>query len=468
MDAELEIAICSMPQRGMEKGCWLGTFDQLAVDGPKVENAEYDDAYVIDMAGTVGVIVGSNPRSVLLAVYRYLRELGCAWVRPGRLGEIIPSAVLGDRQVHVREAASYRHRGVCIEGAVNYDHVADVMEWLPKVGLNGYFNQFGSPFSFYDNWYKHRDNPEIPAEEVTRDEVAGMVRDQMRIVRQDSLMYHAMGHGWICAPYGVDPCGWYEYHGEIPEEMKEALALVDGKRELYRGIPLITNLCYSNPAVREKMAGTVVDYCRDHPDMTHVHVWLGDAMNNQCECEMCRKQRPADHYVELLNLIDQRLQEAGIPARVVFLVYYDLMWKPLRNRLNNPDRFVLVFAPITRTYSSSYEDVTETAEVPPFELNRLRLPSSVAENTAFLHDWQTVFQGDSFIYDYHLWRDYALDAGQAHCAEVLFRDMRYLKSMGLNGMVSCQTQRNFCPSPIAVNMMADALWNRGMRIMTSA
>lgn len=35
-----------------------------------------------------------------------------------------------------------------------------------------------------------------------------------------------------------------------------------------------------------------------------------------------------------------------------------------------------------------------------------------------------------------------------------------MSEAGLNGMVSCQTQRNFCPSPIAVNTMADALWNR--------
>jgi hypothetical protein len=44
------------------------------------------------------------------------------------------------------------------------------------------------------------------------------------------------------------------------------------------------------------------------------------------------------------------------------LVYVDLLWEPLQENIRNPERFILMFAPITRTYSQAFvpgsEDVT--------------------------------------------------------------------------------------------------------------
>ena len=74
---------------------------------------------------------------MLLAVYRFLYELGCRWIRPSRDGEIISSLKLerSKMNVSVNETASYRHRGICIEGQVNYEHVRDMLDWLPKLGM---------------------------------------------------------------------------------------------------------------------------------------------------------------------------------------------------------------------------------------------------------------------------------------------------------------------------------------------
>ena len=82
-------------------------------------DARFDDAISIATEGANGVISGNNPRSVLLAVYRYLHLLGCRWVRPGADGEYIPAVDLAHTNVHVAERPSYRHRGICIEGAVS-------------------------------------------------------------------------------------------------------------------------------------------------------------------------------------------------------------------------------------------------------------------------------------------------------------------------------------------------------------
>jgi len=461
MESGSEIAICAMRTKTNQKGYWLGLCDALGEDQPTVKDPALDDGYCIRTQGAAGIIAGVNERSVLLAVYRYLRELGCAWVRPGDMGEIIPNITVVDQEVNVCEAASYRHRGVCIEGAVNYDHVAEMIKWLPKIGMNGYFNQFWTPFSFYDTWYKHENNPLIQPNPVTRAEVDGFVLDQLQYIRREGLMYHAAGHGWTCAPFGLDSAGWYKYYDALPEGMQELLAMLNGKRALYDDLPLNTNLCYANPVVKDKMVSAITNYCLEHPDVDYLHFWLADAMNNQCECPACRDKRPADHYVDILNLLDERLTEAGVTARIVFLIYFDLMWTPQESKITNPDRFVLMFAPISRTYSSSYADaeIKDTDKVLPFEYNKLKLPRSVGENVAFLREWQKVFQGDSFIYDYHLWRDYALDAGFAQISGVLFKDMRYLHQLGINGMMSCQSQRVFYPSPLPMLLMADALWD---------
>ncbi|RHC44577.1 hypothetical protein DW841_28975 [Hungatella hathewayi] len=51
------------------------------------------DAYAISVTDLGGSIKGSNNRSVLLGAYRYLKELGFAFLRPDREGERIPASV---------------------------------------------------------------------------------------------------------------------------------------------------------------------------------------------------------------------------------------------------------------------------------------------------------------------------------------------------------------------------------------
>ena len=59
----------------------------------------------------------------------------------------------------LRERPAYRHRGVCIEGAVSWEHVRDMVAWLPKLGFNAYFIQFREAYNFFQRWYEHEANP---------------------------------------------------------------------------------------------------------------------------------------------------------------------------------------------------------------------------------------------------------------------------------------------------------------------
>ncbi len=58
-------------------GYVLGLMQDLGLDTSEARDTELDDIIHIDTTDRGGVIAGSNPRSVLLATYRFLQENGC-------------------------------------------------------------------------------------------------------------------------------------------------------------------------------------------------------------------------------------------------------------------------------------------------------------------------------------------------------------------------------------------------------
>jgi hypothetical protein len=451
---------------------WVGVDPALSAFMPQVEDPRQDDAFGIDVQDSNGYITGTNPRSVLIGAYRFLKALGCDWVRPGRAGERIPNKEITGICVQLREAASYRHRGVCIEGADTYDNVLDMVDFLPKIGMNAYFLEFLTPMAFFKRWYGHKSNPYLEAEPIDSHIVTAMVAALEGEMAKRGIIYHKVGHGWTCEPFGIDGSGWNSDRNrvyEMTEQTRSYLAQLDGVRALYHNDPLCTNLCYSNPVVRSTITNAIVSYCKDNPQVNMLHFWLADAGNNHCECDACKAKRPADWYIIMLNELDQALSAAGLDTKVVFLLYMDLLWEPLEESLANPERFILMYAPITRKYGENYSDHTSyDRELSDYTRNSLEMPSSLGENLAYLRQWQTHFKGDSFIYDYHLMWAHLNDPGYEACARNLFEDMRSLREIGLNGMNSCQVQRCFFPSALPMQMMAAVLWDRDCDYETRA
>lgn len=435
---------------------------------PAVSDPQLDDAICIHVKNGCGILTGTNPRSVLIAVYRYLRELGCTFLRPGKDGEIIPSVQPETMPVSICEAASYRHREICIEGADSYEHVADMIDWIPKNAMNGYFTQFREPLEFFRRWYSHSGNPTMPPEAMSDAEISGIFQKIVGEIQKRGLLYHAVGHSWTCEPFGISGNGWSSTSSEVPDTIRPYLAEINGKREYWHGVPLNTNLCYSNPEVRDKITDSMTAYCETHPEIDFLHFWLADGTNNHCECENC-KERPADYYVMMLNEADEKFRAKGIQTKIVFLIYVDLLWAPVQEKIKNPDRFVLMFAPITRTYSKSFtvsEEDVRAQTLPPYQKNHLQMPTSVAANIAHLQSWQKAFgekKMDSFDFDYHFMWDHFRDPGSIVHAKLISDDMRNLKDIGLNGMNSCQCQRAFFPTSLGMITMADTLWKRESR-----
>lgn len=436
---------------------WVG------IDG-SVEASDLDEV-LIDVKDGAGTITGSGSRAVLIAVYRFLFELGCRFLFPGEEGEILPARKFSPESfcVAVRDKASYRHRGMCIEGAVSYEHVYNMINWLPKVGMNGYFMQFRTPSQFFTRFYNTDFHKSLCLEPVTDEDVDHMVVSLEEEIAKRGLDYHATGHGWTCEPFGIHATGWNKYEETLPEETISCLAKINGERKLWGDVALNTNLCYSNPDVRKRMTDAIVEYCKEHSAVNFLHFWLADGMNNHCECEDCISKRPSDYYVMMLNDLDRKLTEAGLQTKIVCLIYVDLMWEPEYEKIASPERFVLMFAPITRTYSNSFTDfdASQEVELSPYVRNKLIMPKTVAENAERLSRWKkNQLSGDSFDFDYHLMWDHYIDPGYYECARILHQDMANLYKLELHGMVSCQVQRAAFPTGLPMYTMASALWNK--------
>ncbi len=420
-----------------------------------------DDVVHIDTDENGGILAGSNSRSVLFSVYRYLRLNGCRWLYPGVDGEHIPVKDVSPQTYH--KMADHRFRGHCNEGAEYQACMLETIDFYAKQEINIYMIEFDNPFFYYNSYYEHKRNLKhrIP-EKVSPQQVMQWKRQCEVEIAKRGLQFHDMGHGWTAEPFGLSSTDGWKANKDAPltDTQRSYLAEINGVRELFRGVALNTNLCMSNPEVRSIMAKSIADYAEKHQNVTYLHVWLADSNSNHCECAECQKMRPSDYYLMIMNELDGLLTEKGLDTRVVFIAYYDTLFAPEKVTIQNPKRFSLLYAPITRTYS---ESITEKSVIPaPGEYirNGWKKPKGAAENLAYLKSWQKDWHGPCFSYEYHFWKHQYMDPGGIYIARRIYDDIRGLKYMGLDGFVEDGSQRSFWPNGLAIYVYAETLLNR--------
>ena len=84
---------------------------------------------------------------------------------------------------------------------------------------------------------------------------------------------------------------------------------------------------------------------------------------------------------------DEELTKEGLDTKIMGLSYVELLWPPIKERLKNPDRFGIMFCPITRSCAVSYkmeDPYNRDLMLPKFERNNIDWAMSAAENFAFL------------------------------------------------------------------------------------
>lgn len=403
-----------------------------------------------------GAITGNRPRALLLTVYEFLRCLGCVFLRPGKGGEVIPKKEFEEVTVFADFTPANRHRGITIEGAVSLENVLNIVDWAAKVGFNSYYIQFRTVYEFFKRWYTHSSNPLIEKETFGGDQSEEYVKKIVAEIKLRDMIYHAVGHGWTSECLGFPSNGWSGSAAELSSEQKEMIAEIGGERKLFKGIPLNTQLCYSEEFVREKLAEEVAVYAENHPETDVIHFWLADDYNNVCECPQCAKKSLSDWYVMILNRIDDKLTERHIDTKICFLVYFELYWAPTTERIVHEDRFIMMFAPLFRSYTTSFGNSRIDKKI-EYKKNKTEYPTNPGAYLNFWQDWKKIFHGDTFDFDYHLMWDINRDFGGETLAKVLFDDVRSLKKFGMNGFMSCQLQRAFYPNGLPFYLLGRAL-----------
>ena len=243
-------------------GFLLGLMSDFGLDTSEADNLELDDILHIDTDEQGGIIAGSNPRSVLLAVYRYLTENGCRWLFPGIDGEFIPVQSIVPITYH--KMADCRYRGQCNEGSESQPIMMEAIDFTPKLGMNVFMIEFDIPKNYYDKYYNHSHNTKnLEPEPINPEIVLQWKRQCEAEIAKRGLQFHDMGHGWTAEPFGLNSTdGWVAKFEELPAELLHYVAELNGKRELYRGVALNTNFCMSSSDARQIVVKAVADYAQ--------------------------------------------------------------------------------------------------------------------------------------------------------------------------------------------------------------
>ena len=242
-------------------GFRLGLMQDFGLDVSDAEDPELDDILYINCDTDGGIIAGSNPRSVLLSVYEYLRQNGCRWLFPGIDGEYVP--VKNIEPTKYRKMADCRYRGQCNEGAEAQHLMMEAIDFTPKIGLNIFMIEFENPTAYYHLYYNHRHNDSNREAEPVSDQQILQWKRQCEVeIAKRGLQFHDMGHGWTATSFDIKYGGAWAKIGEeaVPEKYRPYLAMYNGKRALYEGMPLNTNFCMSNPTARNIVAKSIADY----------------------------------------------------------------------------------------------------------------------------------------------------------------------------------------------------------------
>ena len=460
MPENVDIRIAYAPEA--TDGFRLGLLEDFSLPF-EGEDPVLDDVIHIDTTETGGILAGSNPRSVLFAVYRFLRENGCRWLYPGVDGEYIPTQNIRGVQYH--KLADYRLRGFCDEGSESQTCMLEAAEFYPKLELNAFFLEWFVPNGYYNRYYTHMHNEANRMPEPLDDRQILQWRRQLETeINKRGLIMGSIGHGWTCRPFGFpDSNNATNDFGELefsPEQMS-VVALRNGKREFFRKMPIYTNLCMSNPKVRTAFAQCAADYAESHPNNDYLRISLSDGNCNHCECEQCKTMRPSDWYVKILNEIDEELTKRNLPTRLTFTAYLDTYFAPEHEKLKNPDRFMMSYAPIGRDYTSSVTEDTPIVEPMPYVRNGWKRSEITTERCySLLKQWQKVWPGNIYNFEYHFWRHQFLDPGVMSFARRVYEDVRSLKVMGLCGCIEDGSQRSGFPNGFGVYVYARTLMDR--------
>lgn len=452
VDSEVK---CEITEDKNAEGIHLGLLCDFGLNESDVSDAMIDDVVDAKVDSLKGYIAGSNVRSILFGVYKYLKSAGCRWVRPGADGEYIPKANLRSHAFTYRKKADFPFRGQAIEGAIGFEHVRDMVLWMPKVDMNLFQMEQVVPYAYMSRWYTHLNNTKLPHDDIPYADYEKYCLDLEKLINKVGLQLHALGHGAITEPFGVRyMCDGWDY--DIPKEYETAFALVDGNRDRVKKYPFYTQVCMSKEWVQDKIVEWIIDYMKKKPHIDFLHFWLGDSINNHCECEECVKKHPSDWYVDMLNKLDKRLTEENNPAKIVFIMYVDTLWPPRVSKFNNPSRFIVTTACGS---GKGYSSARREGGMPEWKRNDFAITGGLDLAHSFIDGWKPTFDGPKFVYEYLFYTRHFSDPGYMALSRMMANNAKALGVTEFDGIMSDGTQRTFFPTGLPYSIFGEFLFD---------
>ncbi len=441
------------------EGFRLGLLEDFGLEN-EAADPMWDDVVHVDTTENGGILAGSNPRSVLFAVYRFLRLNGCRWFYPGPEGEYVPMKGLEPQKYH--KLADHRIRAYTIEGDPSMEQVAFWVDYQAKLEMNMFVPS--DPYVYLRRYYERRNlTKNRPAEIITAEQCDQWLRTLESDALKRGLLLREGGHGNIPMALGLNPADREEYKRgtkELPEELRPYLAEMNGKRDFYRKDIYYTNLCMSQPRVRRMLVDQYIKNMESHPYVCMGGIGFADGNKNHCECEECRKLNPSDFQIMIANELDEELTARGIDTKIGLSTYVDMMFPPVREKIKNPDRFWIQFTPISRSYASSITEDTVIPEPQAYVRNGWVAPRGIDQCIALFNARRKDVKLPAYAYEYHFWRAQFRDPGLMIISRRIYEDVRSLKLLDIDGYLQDGSNKHFFPHGFHQFIHAEALVNR--------
>ena len=441
------------------EGFRLGLLEDFGLEN-EATDLVWDDVVHIDTTENGGILAGSNPRSVLFAVYRFLRLNGCQWFYPGPEGEYVPMKAIEPQKYH--KLADHRVRGYTIEGDPSMEQVYNWLDYQAKLEMNMFVPS--DPYVYMRRYYgRQKLTGHRPEEVVTPAQCEQWLRTLESEAAKRGLLLKEGGHGNIPQALGLDPADREAYkRGEkqLPEEVRPYLAEMNGKRDLHRNDIYYTNLCMSQPKVRRMLVEQYIRRIKAAPHLCMLTIGFADGTRNHCECENCRKLNPSDFQIMIANELDEELTAMGDNTKVGISTYVDMMFPPVQETLKNPNRFMMQFTPISRSYSASITENTVIPEPIPYVRNAWQVPKGIDECVALFQARRKGPRMPAYAYEYHFWRAQTRDPGLMCMSRRIYEDVRSLKLLDIDGYQQDGSNKHFFPHGFHEYIHAETLVNR--------
>lgn len=334
----------------------------------------------------------SSPRTMLDAVYALLAQCGCRWSLFGADDETVPRLDAAVELAPIEPAAPFVARGYSTDimtlhytqpehfkGRLDDDRA--FIDWMGKSGANVFL------------FIRHPFDTQLTIPELLP-EFAKRGID--------------VEYGGHVMPL-ILPRQLYRDH---PEYFPQA---ADGTRTDHG------NLCTSSDAALAVASANAVQYVRDYPEMSAVHIWGADLWHGGwCRCAACAPLSVQDQSLRVCNAVARGLERAGVARPVCYLAYHDTIEPDVT--VSPDDHVMLEFAPRERCYGHALNDAG-------CKTNR--------RYAAALESYVERFNGRVRIFEYY--GDAILFFGcTVPLTQVIDADLAYYRSLGIPGITMLQ------------------------------